>query len=62
MEEVERVSALIGDIYDASLDRALWPNVFDSIRDYMGARVASLGVAGCDSKSCRYLFQLRHPR
>ena len=42
MEEVERVSELIG-IYDASLDRALWPSVFDSISGYMAAKVATLG-------------------
>ena len=43
MEEVERVSELIGSIYDASLDRALWPSVFDSISGYMAAKVATLG-------------------
>src|SRR5215211_7347103 len=41
MEEVERIlAALIGDIYDASLDRALWPGVFESICSYVGGRSA----------------------
>jgi DNA-binding CsgD family transcriptional regulator len=36
MEEADRVLAeLIGDIYDASLDRALWPGVFESICRYV---------------------------
>jgi hypothetical protein len=43
MEEVERVSELIGSIYDASLDRALWPSVFDSISGYLVTKVATLG-------------------
>jgi DNA-binding CsgD family transcriptional regulator len=42
MEEVDRVLAeLIGDIYDASLDRALWPGVFESICSYVGGRTAT---------------------
>ena len=28
MSELEEFSALVGDIYDASLDRTLWPGVF----------------------------------
>jgi DNA-binding CsgD family transcriptional regulator len=37
MEQVDRIfAALIGDIYDASLDRALWPRVFESICSYVG--------------------------
>ncbi|MGH8515516.1 MAG: hypothetical protein ACREV8_16560, partial [Gammaproteobacteria bacterium] len=43
MEDVDRVlAALIGDIYDASLDRALWPGVFESICSYVGGRSATL--------------------
>src|SRR5215475_15624441 len=43
MQEIERVSALIGDIYDASLDPALWRPVFDKVRDYVEA--IEVGVA-----------------
>ncbi|MHB8271635.1 helix-turn-helix transcriptional regulator [Bradyrhizobium sp.] len=42
MSEVERVSALIGDIYDAALDPALWPDVFDAISAHLGTAVVSL--------------------
>src|ERR1700730_5882804 len=42
MSEVERASALIGDIYDAALDPALWPDVFDGISAYLGTAIASL--------------------
>jgi DNA-binding CsgD family transcriptional regulator len=42
MDEVDRVlGALIGDIYDASLDRNLWPAVFESICSYVGGRRAT---------------------
>jgi len=42
MEEAERIlAALIGDIYDASLDRALWPGVFERICSYVGGRSAT---------------------
>jgi len=33
---MEQFSGLIGDIYDASLDPALWPEVFDNIRKFVG--------------------------
>lgn len=42
MSEVETVSALIGDIYDAALDPALWPGVFDGISAYVGVAHTSL--------------------
>jgi DNA-binding CsgD family transcriptional regulator len=42
MEEAERVLAvLIGDIYDASLDRTSWPGVFERICSYVGGRSAT---------------------
>lgn len=42
MSEVETVSALIGDIYDAALDPALWPRVLDSISGYVGVAQTNL--------------------
>jgi DNA-binding CsgD family transcriptional regulator len=44
MEEVERASKLIGDIYDAALDRALWPSVLESTCGYVHGFSAMLGV------------------
>jgi hypothetical protein len=42
MREAEELSQVIGDIYDASLDPALWPNAIESICGYVGAASASL--------------------
>ena len=42
MDEVEQVSALIGDIYDASLDPALWCPVLQQIGDFVGGPTAAL--------------------
>jgi DNA-binding CsgD family transcriptional regulator len=42
MSEMEQFSALVGDIYDASLDPALWPNVFEKACGYIGASAANL--------------------
>jgi hypothetical protein len=39
---VEELSRLIGDIYDASLDPALWPAVFKQTCEYTGGCAASL--------------------
>jgi DNA-binding CsgD family transcriptional regulator len=42
MSEMEQFSSLIGDIYDASLDPALWPDVFESACSFVGASAATL--------------------
>jgi hypothetical protein len=42
MIEAEELSLLIGDIYDASLDPALWPAVFKQTCEYMGGSAACL--------------------
>ncbi len=42
MGEVERVSALIGDIYDASLDPALWPLVLENSANFVGGVASAL--------------------
>ena len=42
MGEAERVSTLIGDIYDASLDPALWCPVLQQIGDFVGGPAAAL--------------------
>ena len=42
MQEVDSIlAALIGDIYDASLDGALWTEVFEGICSYVGGREAT---------------------
>jgi DNA-binding CsgD family transcriptional regulator len=39
---MERLSLLIGDIYDASLDPALWPSVFKETGEYVGGSAVCL--------------------
>jgi DNA-binding CsgD family transcriptional regulator/PAS domain-containing protein len=43
MDETERLSALIGDIYDAALDPTLWVNVLGKTKGFIGGQAASLG-------------------
>ena len=42
MDEVEQVSGLIGNIYDAALDRSLWPLVLEQTCEYIGGCASSL--------------------
>jgi DNA-binding CsgD family transcriptional regulator len=42
VDEAEELSLLIGDIYDASLDRALWPDAVSRIRTYLRACIGTL--------------------
>lgn len=42
MREDERLSSLIGDIYDAALDASLWVAVLRKARDFVGGQAAAL--------------------
>ncbi|MGH6735308.1 MAG: helix-turn-helix transcriptional regulator [Methyloceanibacter sp.] len=42
MREEEQLSLLIGDIYDATLDAALWLGVLSKIADFVGGKTAGL--------------------
>ena len=42
MADLEQFSELIGDIYDASLDPGLWPDVFTKACNFIGASAAAL--------------------
>jgi DNA-binding CsgD family transcriptional regulator len=42
MSDIEQFSGLVGDIYDAALDPALWPDVFMGACNFIGASAASL--------------------
>jgi DNA-binding CsgD family transcriptional regulator len=42
MDQPDRILALIGEIYDTALQRALWPRVVESICEYVGSTSASL--------------------
>jgi len=56
MREAEQLSQVIGDIYDASLDPALWPNAIESICGYIGAASASLHSQDSISRATDALF------
>src|SRR5690242_9704908 len=42
MDESEQVSELIGDIYDAALDRSLWPSVLETTCRFVNGQTAGL--------------------
>lgn len=42
MRDDERLSCLIGDIYDAALDAALWPDVLREVASFVGGQAAGL--------------------
>ncbi|HZE54357.1 MAG TPA: helix-turn-helix transcriptional regulator [Bradyrhizobium sp.] len=56
MREAEELSRVVGDVYDASLDPALWPNAIESICDYVGAASASLHSQDSISRATDALF------
>jgi DNA-binding CsgD family transcriptional regulator len=60
VNETEELSLLIGDIYDASLDPALWPDAFNRIRDFLGGCTASLVTHDAVSKAEDVHFMLGH--
>lgn len=42
MDETQRLSILIGDIYDAALDPALWPHVLEGAAGFVGGVASAL--------------------
>jgi DNA-binding winged helix-turn-helix (wHTH) protein len=54
-DDVE-LSALIGDIYDAALDPALWGNVLEKSSRFAGAAAASLTSWGLTSKAAKVQY------
>lgn len=51
MEEVEQVSSLIGDIYDAAIDPTLWAAVLETAREFVGGSAAALFSKDASRKS-----------
>ena len=51
MSETEQLSALIGDIYDAALDPALWPDVLAECARFVGGPSAGLVFKDATRKS-----------
>jgi DNA-binding CsgD family transcriptional regulator len=56
MREADELSRVIGDIYDASLDPALWPNAIESVCGYVGAASASLHSQDSITRATDALF------
>ncbi len=56
MREANELSRVIGDVYDASLDPALWPQAIESICGYVGAASASLHSQDSISRATDALF------
>jgi len=56
MREAEELSQVIGDVYDASLDSALWPTAIESICRYIGAASAGLHSQNSISRATDALF------
>ena len=51
MADVEQVAALIGDVYDASLDATRWSYVLEKARLFVGGSTASVFAKDASSKS-----------
>jgi DNA-binding CsgD family transcriptional regulator len=56
MGEADELSQVIGDVYDASLDPALWPGAIESICGFIGAASAGLHSQDAISRATDALF------
>src|SRR5262245_25174268 len=56
MDEVERLSGLIGDIYDAALDPALWPKVLEATCGYVRGVSSALVSHDTLQKNAQFLI------
>jgi|LUMW01.1.fsa_nt_gb DNA-binding NarL/FixJ family response regulator len=58
MLDIERENRLIGTIYDASMNSALWSNVLEEIVDYTESKTAIFTV--CDQLNPKFDFTFSH--
>jgi DNA-binding CsgD family transcriptional regulator/PAS domain-containing protein len=58
VREEDRLSALIGDVYDAALDPALWIDVLKKTAHFVGGPAASLVSKDAASKTGKFAFQV----
>jgi DNA-binding CsgD family transcriptional regulator len=56
VEEAERISQLLGEIYDASLDPALWPGVLESIAGFIRVSAVNLFAQDAMKKSANVFY------
>jgi DNA-binding CsgD family transcriptional regulator len=57
MDETERLSALIGDIYDSALDSSLWPGALENTARFVGGPAASVFSKDATRKSAQIFYQ-----
>lgn len=57
MHEDEKLSALVGDIYDAALDPSLWIDVLGKCAEFVGGPAASLVSKDATSRTGQLAFQ-----
>jgi hypothetical protein len=57
MDEAEQVSQLVGEIYDAALDRSLWAGVLERTCRYVDGVSAMLGAEDSVQRSVRFFFE-----
>jgi hypothetical protein len=57
MQESEHVSRLIGDIYDAALDRGLWPLVLEKTCRFVMGQCGALVAQGPTQSKAQFFFQ-----
>ncbi len=56
MTEAARVSHLVGEIYDAALDRTLWPGLLEKTCEYIGGLSAALVVRDKARQSAQFFM------
>jgi DNA-binding CsgD family transcriptional regulator len=59
VDDVAAVSALIGHIYDASIDPALWPAVLTKLKRYIGGSAATIVSKDAAVKSLNVYYECR---
>jgi hypothetical protein len=57
MEEAERLSALIGDIYDTVLDPSLWIGALENAAGFIGGSAASVVAKDATRRSMQLFYQ-----
>jgi DNA-binding CsgD family transcriptional regulator/PAS domain-containing protein len=56
MRKIEQVLSLVGDIYDAALDPALWIEVLGNARDFVGGSAAAVFSKDATTKSLNVYY------
>ncbi len=56
MRDDERLSLLIGDIYDAALDSSLWSDVLEKLSEFIGGTAATLHIRNSIQRDATPLY------